>query len=92
MFLEGPLWQAACDNAYSDHIPFFVAAVEHLTGCAVYRIDGVDTQLPTDRMDVFGLVAEPEQEPIRKFIPIGIDTRQAPDLGGERQAVGCESA
>lgn len=92
MFLEGPLWQAACDNAYSDHTPFFVAAVEHLTGCAVYRIEGVDALLPAERMDVFGLAAGPEQEPARRVIPIGIDTRKAPDLGGERQAVGGESA
>ena len=40
MFLSGPLWQAACDNAYSDHIAFFVAAFEAATGFAPYRIDG----------------------------------------------------
>jgi uncharacterized protein len=77
MFLEGPLWQAACDNAYSDHIPFFVAAIEHLTGCAVFRIEPQDGNLPEDRMDVFGMAARPVQKAARKVIPIGVISRPA---------------
>ena len=70
MFLEGPLWEAACDNAYSDHVPFFVAAVEHLTGCAVYRIEG---ELPENRSDIFGLfVGKSDPAPNRRVIPIGV--------------------
>lgn len=70
MFLEGPLWEAACDNAYSDHVSFFVAAVEHLTGCAVYRIEG---ELPENRSDVFGLsVGKSDPAPNRRVIPIGV--------------------
>lgn len=69
MFLEGPLWTAACDNAYSDHVPFFVAAIEHLTGCAVYRIEG---DLPEGRADVFGLKSQDQRSPRRKFIPIKV--------------------
>ncbi len=69
MFLEGPLWTAACDNAYSDHVPFFVAAIEHLTGCAVYRIEG---DLPEYRSDVFGLKSQDQRSPRRKFIPIEV--------------------
>jgi uncharacterized protein len=70
MFLEGPLWEAACDNAYSDHVPFFVAAVEHLTGCSVYRIEG---DLPESRSDIFGLSVEASQGvPERRVIPIGV--------------------
>ena len=77
MFLEGPLWQAACDNAYSDHIPFFVAAIEHLTGCAVFRIESQDGDLPEDRMDVFGIASRAAQKPARKVIPIGLINRPA---------------
>ena len=84
MFLEGPLWQAACDNAYSDHIPFFVAAIEHLTGCAVFRIEPQDGDLPEDRMDVFGIASRPVQKPSRKVIPIGVDNR--PAAGGAETA------
>lgn len=53
MFLEGPLWDAACDNAFADHVPFFVTAIEHLTGYVVFYIDG--PQRPS-RRNVFGLV------------------------------------
>ena len=70
MFLEGPLWEAACDNAYSDHVPFLVAAVEHLTGCSVYRIEG---DLPESRSDIFGLsVGASQCSPERRVIPIGV--------------------
>ena len=70
MFLEGPLWEAACDNAYSDHVPFLVAAVEHLTGCSVYRIEG---DLPESRSDIFGLsVVESQGVLARRVIPIGV--------------------
>ena len=70
MFLEGPLWEAACDNAYSDHVPFFVAAIEHLTGCSVYRIEG---DLPESRSDIFGLsVVASQCAPERRVIPIGV--------------------
>jgi hypothetical protein len=70
MFLEGPLWEAACDNAYSDHVPFLVAAIEHLTGCSVHRIEG---DLPESRSDIFGLsVGESQCAPERRVIPIGV--------------------
>lgn len=51
MFLEGPLWDAGCDNAYSDNIPFLVASVEYLTGFAPYYIEG---DFREDRKDIFG--------------------------------------
>jgi len=50
-FLEGPLWEAGCDNAYSDNIPFLVASVEYLTGFAPYYIEG---DFREDRKDIFG--------------------------------------
>ena len=51
MFLEGPLWEAGCDSAYSDNVPFFAAAIEFLTGCAPYYIEG---DFRDDRKDLFG--------------------------------------
>ncbi len=52
MFLEGPLWDASCNNAYYDNIPFFCAVIEHMTGCIPIYIDG---DLPEERKDIFGL-------------------------------------
>ena len=55
MFLEGPLWDAACDNAFADHVPFFVTAIEHLTGYVVFYIDGPQRET---RKNIFGLVRD----------------------------------
>jgi uncharacterized protein len=52
MFLEGPLWEATCNNAYSDALPIFASGIEFLTGLVPVFIDG---DLPEDRKDVFGL-------------------------------------
>ena len=52
MFLEGPLWEASCNNAYYDNIPYLCAVIEHLTGCIPVYIDG---DLPEERKDIFGL-------------------------------------
>jgi uncharacterized protein len=52
MFLEGPLWEASCNNAYSDALPIFASGIEFLTGLVPVFIDG---DLPEDRKDVFGL-------------------------------------
>lgn len=51
MFLEGPLWEASCNNAYSDALPIFAAGIEFLTGLIPVHIDG---ELRPDRKDVFG--------------------------------------
>jgi uncharacterized protein len=55
MFLEGQYWRAACINAFADHLPFFVAAIEHLTGYVVFYIDGPQRE---SRKDIFGLVRD----------------------------------
>jgi uncharacterized protein len=47
MFLEGPLWDKACNNSFNDHIPFFAAAIERLTGYLPYRIESAT--LPPER-------------------------------------------
>ena len=68
MFLEGQLWEAGCDAAYSDNLIFFAAAIEFLTGCMPIFIDG---DLPPDRKDIFGLAHATAVSPgPRKVIPI----------------------
>jgi len=75
MFLEGPLWEAGCDAAYSDNLVFFTAAIEFLTGCMPIFIDG---DLPPDRKDIFGLARAAAVSPgPRKVIPIALDQHPA---------------
>ena len=75
MFLEGPLWEAGCDAAYSDNLVFFAAAIDFLTGCMPVFIDG---DLPPDRKDIFGLARSKAVSPgPRKVIPIALDQRPA---------------
>lgn len=58
MYLKGDLWDAACNNAYTDHIPFFAAAFEKLTGGYVpYYI--MHDNLPEDRRNIWG---DPEEK------------------------------
>lgn len=69
MYLDGPLWDAGCDNSFSDNITFFAAAIEAMTGCLLYYIDGPQRE---DRRDIFGAV-NGKSEPTRhgkKVIPI----------------------
>lgn len=67
MFLEGPLWDRSCDNAYSDAVPIFAAGIEFLTGCVPIFIDGTFRE---DRKDIFGLVnGVPDAKP-KRVIPI----------------------
>lgn len=67
MFLEGPLWDRSCDNAYSDAVPIFAAGIEFLTGCVPIFIDG---DFREDRKDIFGLVnGVPDAKP-KRVIPI----------------------
>lgn len=71
MFLEGPLWEASCNNAYSDALPIFAAGIEFLTGLVPIYIEG---DLAENRKDVFGLVkpsADVASKRIKPFpIPI----------------------
>ena len=63
MFLEGPLWEAGCNNAFSDNIAFFAAAIEFLTGCVPVYIDGPQRE---DRRDIFGLVCADKGESVTR--------------------------
>lgn len=71
MFLEGPLWEASCNNAYSDALPIFASGIEFLTGLVPVFIDG---DLPEDRKDVFGLTqTKPTGDEVtRKPFPVRV--------------------
>jgi uncharacterized protein len=62
MFLTGPLWDASCDNAFSDNIVPFCIAIEELTGCIPEYIEG---SLREDRKDIFWWV-KGKPEKVRK--------------------------
>ena len=67
MFLEGPLWEATCDNAYSDNVVVLAAAIEYLTGYVPMQIEGPHR---ADRHDIWK--AQPGKPSARKVIPIKI--------------------
>jgi uncharacterized protein len=69
MFLTGPLWDASCDNAFSDNIVPFCIAIEELTGCIPEYIEGPQRE---DRKDIFWWVkGKPEKvRKPKKIIPI----------------------
>jgi uncharacterized protein len=75
MFLEGPLWDRSCDNAFSDAVPIFAAGIEFLTGQVLVHIEG---EFREDRKDIFGIsVNAPDtqgatQTPVRKPFPIPV--------------------
>jgi len=67
MFLEGKFWDASCDVAYSDNLPFLAAAIEYLTGCIPFYIDG---DFRNDRKDIFGEVRGVPEVATKRVIPI----------------------
>ena len=68
MFLHGDMFELACDNAYSDNIPYFMAAWEILTGTIPYYIEG---PLKESRRDIIGEVnGIPELKLNKKVIQI----------------------
>lgn len=69
MFLEGPMWDKACDSAFSDNIPFFAAAIKAMTGFTPYYIDGPQR---ADRKDIFGIIDGVPEENLKKPFPIPV--------------------
>lgn len=69
MFLSGDLWEASCNNAYSDNVVVFATAIESATGFVPMYIDG---PLREDRKDIFWWVnGKPEKtRKAKKIIPI----------------------
>ena len=68
MFLEGEYWETSCANAYSDNIALFALAFEKITGFVPLAIEGGN--LPAHRADIWGDLAEHEEVPKRRVIPI----------------------
>ena len=67
MFLDGLLWEAGCDSAYSDNVPLFAAAIEFLTGYTPYYIEG---DFRGERKDLFGKVREVPEAQKKRVIAI----------------------
>lgn len=68
MFLEGHLFDASCDNSYADHLPFFVAAFEYITGFTPVYVAGPQR---ADRHEIFGSTnLRNKNRPARRVIPI----------------------
>jgi uncharacterized protein len=51
--------ELACDQNFSEYIPYFVAGIEMLTGYIPYYIEGEETR--EDRRDIFGTIAKGEE-------------------------------
>jgi uncharacterized protein len=56
MFLQKELFDVSCNNAYSDHIPFFAAAFEAVTGAMPYAVipQENEEEFPASRADIWG--------------------------------------
>lgn len=70
MFLEGPLWDNACNNSWADNLPFFAAAFEVLTGCIPIHIDGPGMR--QERRDLWGTSEDLQPDMFRKPFPIPV--------------------
>lgn len=70
MFLTGELWEASCNNAFSDNILILTLAIEELTGGWVPGY--IDGPLREDRKDVYWWVnGKPDKtRKAKKIIPI----------------------
>lgn len=70
MFLSGELWEASCNNAFSDNILIFTLAIEELTGGWIPGY--IEGPLREDRKDVYWWVnGKPENtRKAKKVIPI----------------------
>jgi uncharacterized protein len=68
MFLEGELWEKACDASYSDNLPFFAAGIEFLTGAVPIHIEGPQRE---DRKNIWGLVGHTRTAPVTVSIKDG---------------------
>jgi uncharacterized protein len=70
MFLTGDLWEASCNNAFSDNILILTLAIEELTGGWIPGY--IDGPLREDRKDVYWWVnGKPDKtRKAKKIIPI----------------------
>lgn len=72
MYLTGDLFFASCNNTYTDHIPYFAAAVEALTGYVPIYIEDAAGKLPEERKDIFGYGKPPVPGEARDEAPVAV--------------------
>lgn len=65
MFLSGELWNASCNNAFSDNVVFFAATIKSITGFKPVHIEGPQRK---DRKYIW----EARDEQRRKVIPLKV--------------------
>jgi hypothetical protein len=63
MYLDDEKFKISCDGAYSDHLPYFCAAFEMVTGCLPFAIMAEDKSLPEERADLWGRASEKYEIP-----------------------------
>ena len=73
-------WDISCANSYSDNIPFFVLAIQDITGYIPTLIKG--DGLPLERQDIFGTIYEHKEDLKRKIIPIKIISEKIGTIEG----------
>lgn len=66
MFLSGPLWEASCNNAFSDAVVMLAVSLEEMTQMIPKYIEGPQRE---DRKDIFWWVGG-DRKATRKIIPI----------------------
>ena len=80
MFLDEKFWDISCANSYSDNIPFFVLAIQDITGYIPTLIKG--DGLPLERQDIFGTIYEHKEDLKKKIIPIKIISEKIGTIEG----------
>lgn len=80
MFLDKKFWDISCANSYSDNIPYFVLAIQDITGYipTLIKADG----LPLERQDIFGTIYEHKEELKNRIIPIKVVSEKIGEIEG----------
>jgi uncharacterized protein len=81
MFLDDKFWGISCSNAYSDNVALFAVAFHQITGGYIPKLIKHD-DLPLDRQDIWGVLFEHKEEPVKKIIPIKVVNEKIGELDG----------
>lgn len=81
MFLDNKFWEISCSNAYSDNVALFAIAFTQITGGFIPKLIKSDT-LPLERQDIWGVLYEHKEEPVKKVIPIKVVNEKIGELDG----------
>jgi len=71
MFLDKKFWDISCSNSYSDNVALFALTLTKITDGYIPTLIKSDN-LPLDRQDIFGILFEHKDTPVKKVIPIKV--------------------